>query len=170
MLKSPFLDKTIFGTRFSKVRPERRGAWLELTKAPGGHDQHYIATGSGIGRGKILRESILLISLNTADFTWNCTFYDVISAALERFEFCSSTLMHSSSPDKHICGWVDPQRSWFIRNAFPQFRLKMTKIANFARAVARPTKVDSEISTDFWKAQTMLFLKRRNENFRTCFL
>ena len=65
----------------------------------------------------------------------------------------------SSSPDKHICGWVDPQRSWFVRNAFPQFRLKMTKIANFARAVARPTKVDSGILTDFWKAQTMLFLK-----------
>ena len=83
--------------------------------------------------------------------------------------------MQSSSPDKHICGWVDPQRSWFVRNAFPQFRLKMTKIANFARAVhavaeARPTKVDSEISSDFWKAQTMLFLKCRNENFRTCFL
>ena len=133
-----------------------------------GHDQHYIATGSGIGRGKSLRESI--ISLNTADFTWNCTCYDVISAALERFEFFSSILMHSSSPDKHICGWVDPQRSWFVRNAFPQFRLKMTKIANFARAVARPTKVDSGILTDFWKAQTMLFLKCRNENFRTCFL
>ena len=33
------------------------------------------------------------------------------------------------------------------------------KIANFARAVARPTKVDSGILTDFWKAQTMLFLK-----------
>ena len=51
-----------------------------------------------------------------------------------------------------------------------EFRLKMTKIANFARAVARPTKVDSGILTDFWKAQTMLFLKCRNENFRTCFL
>ena len=67
--------------------------------------------------------------------------------------------MHSSSPDKHICGWVDPQRSWFVCDAFPQFRLKMTKIANFARAVARPTKVDSGISTDFWKARTMFFLK-----------
>ena len=50
-----------------------------------GHDQHYIATGSGIGRGKSSRESI--ISLKTADFTWNCTCYDVISAVLERFEF-----------------------------------------------------------------------------------
>ena len=167
MLKSTFLDKNIFGTRFSKVRPERRGAWRELAQAPGG-PWPYIATGSEIGRGKSLRESI--ISLKTADFTWNCTCYDVISADLERFKFFSFTLMHSSSPDKHICGWVDPQRSWFVRNAFPQFRLKMTKIANFARAVARPTKVDSGILTDFWKAQTMLFLKCRNENFRTCFL
>ena len=64
MLKSTFLDKNVFGTRFSKVRPERRGAWRELAQAPG---QHYIATGSGIGRGKSSRESI--ISLKTADFT-----------------------------------------------------------------------------------------------------
>ena len=80
------------------------------------------------------------------------------------------TLMHNSSPDKHICGRVDCERLWFVCNAFPPFRLKMTKIDNFARAVARPTKVDSGISTDFWKAQTMLFHRCRNENFRTCFL
>jgi len=36
MLKSTILDKTIFGTNFSKVRPERRGAWRELAQAPGG--------------------------------------------------------------------------------------------------------------------------------------
>ena len=87
MLKSTFLDKTIFGTRFSKVRPERGARGANSRKPPACHEQPYIATGSGIGRGKSLRESI--ISLNTADFTWNCTCYDVISAALERFEFCS---------------------------------------------------------------------------------
>ena len=42
--------------------------------------------------------------------------------------------MHNSSPDKHICGRVDCQRLWFVRNAFPRFRLKMTKIDNFSRA------------------------------------
>ena len=65
MLKSTFLDKNIFGTRFSKVQPERQGA--NSRKPPAGHDQHYIATGSGIGRGKSSRESI--ISLKSADFT-----------------------------------------------------------------------------------------------------
>ena len=59
------MDKTMFGTRFSKVKPERRGA--NLRKPPAGHDQHYIATGSGIGRGKSSRESI--ISLKSAGFT-----------------------------------------------------------------------------------------------------
>ena len=98
------------------------------------------------------------------------TFSDVISGALDCRNFFLPTLMHNFSPDKHICGRVDCQRVWFVRNAFPRFGLKMTKIDNFARAVARPTKVDSGISTDFWKAQTMLFHRCRTENFRTCFL
>ena len=108
--------------------------------------------------------------LKSTVFTQICTFSDVISGALDRPNFFLPTLMHNSSPDKHICGRVDRQRSWFVRNAFPRFRLKMTKIDNFARAVARATKVESGISTDFWKAPTMLFLKYRNENLRTCLL
>ena len=34
-----------------------------------GHDQHYIATGSGIGRGKSSSSRESIISLKTADFT-----------------------------------------------------------------------------------------------------
>ena len=67
-------------------------------------------------------------------------------------------------------GRVDRQRARFVRSAISRFRLKITKTVNFARAVARPTKVDLQISTDFWKAQTMLFPGYRNENFRTCLL
>lgn len=103
-------------------------------------------------------------------FHLNYTIYDVISVNFGCSEGVLPTLMHNSSLDKHICGRVDCQRVWFVRNAFPRFGLKMTKIDNFARAVARPTKVDSGISTDFWKAQTMLFNRCCNENFRTCLL
>ena len=95
--------------------------------------------------------------LKSTVFTQIFMFSDVIAGALDCRNFFLPTLMHNSSPDKHICGRVDCQRLWCVRNAFPRFRLKMTKIYNFARAVARPTKVDSGISTDFWKAQTMLF-------------
>ena len=38
------------------------------------------------------------------------------------------------------------------------------------RVVARATKVDLQISTDFWKAQTMLFHGYGNENLRTYLL
>ena len=65
--------------------------------------------------------------------------------------------MHNSSLDKHICGRVDCRCTWLARKATPRFRLKMTEINNFARAVARATKVESGISADFWKAQTMFF-------------
>ena len=61
----------------------------------------------------------------------------------------SSTLIHNYSPDKHICSRVDDQGAWLVRNAISRFRLKMTEIVNFARTVARPTKVDSQISSDF---------------------
>ena len=103
-------------------------------------------------------------------FHLNYTIYDVIPVTSGRFEGILPTLMHNFSLDKHICGRVDCQRVWFVRNAFPRFGLKMTKIDNFARAVARPTKVDSGISTDFWKAQTMLFHGHGNENLRTYLL
>ena len=79
-------------------------------------------------------------------------------------------MIHNASPDKHICGRVDRQRPWFVRNTFRKFRLKMTKIGNIVRAVARATKVDLQISTDFWKAQTMLFHEYGNENLRTYLL
>ena len=46
----------------------------------------------------------------------------------------------------------------------------MTKIGNIVRAVARATKVDLQISTDFWKAQTMFFHEYGNENLRTYLL
>ena len=46
----------------------------------------------------------------------------------------------------------------------------MTKIGNIVRAVARATKVDLQISTDFWKAQMMLFHGHENENLRTYLL
>ena len=66
-------------------------------------------------------------------------------------------MIHNASPYKHIRGRVDRQRPWFVRNMFRQFRLKLTKVGNIVRAVARATKVESGISTNFWKAQTMLF-------------
>ena len=65
--------------------------------------------------------------------------------------------MHNSSLDKHICGRVDCKCTWLARKATPRFRFKMIKIGDFARAVARATKVESGIPADFWKAQTMLF-------------
>ena len=76
--------------------------------------------------------------------------------------------MHNFSLDKHICSRVDCKCTWLARKATPRFRFKMTKIGDFARAVARATKVESGIPADFWKAQTMVFNKRRNENFRIC--
>ena len=98
---------------------------------------------------------------NTTDksavFCLNCTFYDVISGARGYHENFLPTLRHNSSPDKHIRSRVNSQSAWLVRNAISRFRFKMTKILNFARTVAQPTKVDSQISTDFWKAQTMLF-------------
>ena len=57
--------------------------------------------------------------------------------------------MHNFSLDKHICGRVDCHCTWLTRNATPQFRFKMTKIDDFARAVARATKVESGIPADF---------------------
>ena len=53
-------------------------------------------------------------------------------------------LMHNFSLDKHsCCGRVDCRCTWLARNATPRFRFKMTKIGDFARAVARATKVES---------------------------
>ena len=103
-------------------------------------------------------------------FHLNYTIYDVISVNFGCSEGVLPTLMHNSSLDKHICGRVDCKCTWLARKATPRFRFKMTKIGDFARAVARATKVESGISADFWKAQTMFFNRCRNENFRTCLL
>ena len=46
----------------------------------------------------------------------------------------------------------------------------MTKIGDFARTVARAKEVESGIPADFWKAQTMVFNRCCNENFRICLL
>ena len=56
--------------------------------------------------------------------------------------------MHNSSLDKHICGRVDCRCTWLARKATPRFRLKITKINDFARAVARATKVESGIPAE----------------------
>ena len=67
MLKNTFLDKTVFGTRFQKYDLSAGARGANSRKPPAGHDQHYIATGSGIGQGESSREFI--ISLKSADFT-----------------------------------------------------------------------------------------------------
>ena len=69
MLKVHFWTKLFSGHVFQKYDLSAGARGANSRKPPAGHDQHYIATGSGIGRGKSLRESISIISLNTADFT-----------------------------------------------------------------------------------------------------
>ena len=59
---------------------------------------------------------------------------------------------------------------WFVCRSSYRFQFKSVKIDDFARAVARLTEVDSGISGDFRKAQTMLFQGYCNENAGTCLL
>ena len=69
MLKSTYIfgQKYFLGHVFQKYDLSAGARGANSRKPPAGHEQPYIATGSGIGRDKSLRVSI--ISLNTADFT-----------------------------------------------------------------------------------------------------
>ena len=140
----------------------REGAW---------HTIKNVATNLEQSEGEVCKlKRSFEQNLKCTVFHSNYTIYDVISVIFGCSEGILPTLVHNSSLDKHICGRVDCRCTWLARKATPRFRLKMTKINDFARAVARATKIESGISTDFWKAQTMLFNRCRNENFRTCLL
>ena len=101
-----------------RVAQTREGAW---------HNIGNNATNPGRTEGEVCK----LKQTKCTAFHLNYTIYDVISAALDRFEFVLPTLMHNFRLDKHIGNRVDCRCTWLARNATPRFCFKMTKIGDF---------------------------------------